>query len=249
MAEAPSQFEVGTNGDVAVTVTVPLGARIGDNEVRIVGWDNTLGSGTLTVPEPSITVMPPQGQRGERATVMGSGFAANGIVLVSYGEETVGAGQSDARGNFEVSFVVPPDADIGRTYRVTAGMKVEGLVGGPLRAEADHAAPPAMVTVTPEWASPGRRMAVRGENLPPFAVVRPLEFGGRDITPAPNVSTNRNGSFKLEVTVPHVTLGDPMLRVEVLGVVVTRVVSVALPPLSGAPEDVFRELLEEGVLV
>ena len=31
--------------------------------------------------------------------------------------------------------------------------------------------------------------------------------------------------------------------------VVTRVVEVALPPLSGPPEDVFRELMEAGVLV
>ena len=80
-------------------------------------------------------------------------------------------------------------------------------------------------------------------------MVRPLEFGGRDITPVPNVSTTRNGSFELEATVPYIALGDQMLRVEVLVVVVTRVVEVALPPLSGPPEDVFRELLEAGVLV
>ena len=115
VAEDLAQFEVSHDGRLSMTVTVPLDVREGENEVQVTGWDNTLGSGTLTVLEPSITVMPPQGQRGERVTVMGSGLAANGIVLVSYGEETVGSGQSDARGNFEVSFVVPPNADIGKT--------------------------------------------------------------------------------------------------------------------------------------
>ena len=131
--EEPSQFEVSHDGTVAFTVTVPLDVRAGENEVQVTGWDDTLGTGTLTVPEPAIAVDPPQGQRGERVTVMGSGFAANGIFLVSYGDggdlgvgdETVGAGQSDARGNFEVSFRVPLDADIGRTYRVSAFMEYE----------------------------------------------------------------------------------------------------------------------------
>ena len=61
-----SRFEVGTNGDVAVTVTVPMGARTGDNEVRMVGWDNTLGQATLTVPEAAITVATPESRRGNR---------------------------------------------------------------------------------------------------------------------------------------------------------------------------------------
>ena len=89
-------------------------------------------------------------------------------------------------------------------------------MGSPIQfeVEADRSVSPAMVTVTPDWVSPGRRMTIRGENLPPFAMVRPLEFGGRDITPVPIASTTRNGSFELEATVPYIALGDQMLRVE-----------------------------------
>ena len=249
VAENLSQFEVSHDGTFAATVTVPVGVRDGENEVQVIGWDGTLGTGTLTVPEPSITVMPPQAQRGERVAVQGSGFATNGIVLVSYGDETIGHGQADGRGDFEVSFPVPLDAAIGGTYRVRAVMEFQGPGGGTLRAEADHAILSATVTVVPEWVSPGRQMTVSGEGLPPFAAIRPLEFGGRDITPVPNVSTARDGSFEVELTVPHLPLGDQLLRVEVLGVVVTHVVEVAHPPNSGSPDDVFRELIESGALV
>ena len=256
-AEDLSQFEVSHDGTVAFTVTVPLDVRTGENEVQVTGWDNTLGTGTLTVPEPSITVIPPQGQRGDQVTVTGSGFAANGIFLVSYGDggdlgvgdETVGAGQSDARGNFEVSFRVPLDADIGRVYRVTAEMKVEGLGGGTLMAEDDHSPPAATVTISPDLVSPGDRMTIRGENLPPFALVRPEQFANRDFTPVPNISTSRNGTFEMEIVLQGVEPGDHQLRVEVSGVVITQVVQVALPPLSGPPKHVFKELINAGVLL
>ncbi len=258
VAEEPSQFEVSHDGTVAFTVTVPPDVRAGENEVQVTGWDNTLGTGTLTVPEPFITVDPPQGQRGERVTVTGSGFAANGVFLVSYGDggdlgvgdETVGAGQSDARGNFEVSFRVPLDADIGRTYRVSAFMEYEdGETSLRFEAGADHSPPAATVTISPDLVSPGDRMTILGENLPPFALVRPVQFANRDFTPVPNKSTSRNGTFEMEIVLQGVEPGDHQLRVEVSGVVITQVVQVALPPLSGPPKHVFKELINAGVLL
>ena len=48
--EAPEGFEVSHNGDFSATVTVPMEARTGDNEVRVVGADGSVGTGTLTVP-------------------------------------------------------------------------------------------------------------------------------------------------------------------------------------------------------
>ena len=249
VAEEPSQFEVSHDGTVAFTVTVPLNVRTGENEVQVTGWDNTLGTGTLTMPEPSITVDPPQGQRGERITVTGSGFAANGIFLVSYGDETAGAGQSDGRGNFEVSFRVPLDVDIGRVYRVTAKMDVEDPEGEPLIAEAEHSPPAATVTISPDLISPGDRMTIRSENLPPFALVRPVQFANRDFTPVPNISTSRNGTFEMEIVLQGVEPDDHQLRVEVSGVVITQVVQVAPPPLSGPPRHVLKELINAGALL
>ncbi len=249
--EDPSLFEVAHDGSMSMTVTVPAGARDGENEVQVAGWDGTLGTGTLTVPDPAIELVPPQGQRGESVLVRGTGFAANGIVLLNYGDANVTGGQSDGRGNFEVAFPVPLDAAIGRTHRVTAVMEVEvgdGRDAIRLEASADHAPPVATVTTSPDPVHPGDLMTVQGENFPPFALVRPVRFASRDITPVPNISTDRNGRFEIEIDVRGVEPGDQPLRVEISGVVVTQIVEVAEPSSSGPPSRVFRDLIEAGVL-
>ena len=143
--EDPAQFEVSHNGNFSATVTVPMEVRTGENEVRVAGADGRLGTGTLTVPEPAIELDSPQGQRGTRVTVTGSGFAADGIVQVSYGDggEFVGFAQADSVGSFELSFPVPLTAEIGRTHKVTAVMEVrmEGGSTTSYTAEADHTPP------------------------------------------------------------------------------------------------------------
>ena len=92
-------------------------------------------------------------------------------------------------------------------------------------------------------------MTVRGENLPSFAQVGPVEFAGRDFSPVPSVSTSRAGSFEIEIEVPTGGLGDQPLRVEVSGVVITHIVEVGTPPLSGPADRVFRDLMRAGVLL
>lgn len=252
VAEDPAQFEVSHNGDISATVTVPMEARTGENEVRVVGTDGRLATGTLMVPEPAIELESPQGQRGTSVTATGSGFAANGVVRVSYGNggEFVGLGQTDSRGNFELSFPVPLTAAIGRTNKVAAVMEVRAEDGSLtlLTAEADHSPPAGTIETSPDPVSSGEALTVRGENFPPFAQVRPIEIAGRAVALVPSVSTSRDGSFEARIRVPLVELGLQPLRVEVSGVVVTHVVEIGLPPLSGPPARVFAELVGAGVL-
>ena len=56
--EDPAQFEVTTSGDFAFTVTVPIGAMDGGNEVRVKGTESSLAQGTLDVPAASIELEP-----------------------------------------------------------------------------------------------------------------------------------------------------------------------------------------------
>ena len=256
--EDPAQFVVSHDGRVSMTVTVPKDVRDGENEVRATGWDYTLGTGTLTVPEPSIELDSPSeldapgNRQGSRVTVRGSGFPANGIVLLSYGAETVGAGETDGMGNFENSFDVPLSADIGRTNRVMAVMNVETeSTEDPIKFEAgaDHTPPSATVATRPEPAREGGQMTVLGENFPPFALVGSLRFAHRDITPVPNISTDRNGRFETEIDVEGIAAGDQTLRVEISGVVVTHMVEVAEPPPGGLPSEVFRDLIDAEALL
>ena len=128
VAEAPSRFEVPSNGDIALTVTVPDGIPDGLNEVRVEGRDESHASGTLTVPEPAVTVAPEQSGRGSRVRVAGTGFIANGLVSLFYGDggdlangdEQLGAAVADSKGGFTAEFRVPIDTELGKQHRVTA---------------------------------------------------------------------------------------------------------------------------------
>ena len=241
-----SQFEVSHDGRVWMTVTVPLGARDGENEVQVTGRNGTQGTGALTVPKPSIAVISPQPQRGELVTVQGIGFAASRVVLVSYVDENVASVQTDGKGNFELSFRVPFDASIGGINQVKAEMGLND--GERLSASVDVSPPSARIVTQPDLITRGDRMTIRGENLPAFSMVRSVYFARRNFTPVPSVSTDNNGRFEIEILLQGVEVGVQPLRVEVSDVVVTQVVDVAAPPLSGPPEQVFKELINARVL-
>ena len=258
VVEDLSQFEVGTNGEVALTVTVPMGTRSGENEVQVIGWDGSLGQATLTVPEPSLTLSPAQSRIGSTVVATGSGFVANHFYQVTYGdgadvgsgEAYVGSGHTDARGNFRLPFDVPVTARIGKTYAVTAvaAFTIDGE-SEEVRAEASHTIPPGGIIVSPESVLPGDAITISVENLPAFARVGSVLIGGRDATPVPNASASGNGAVELIVTVPQLGPGEQTVRVEASGVILTYIIDVAEPPLSGPPSRVFRELILAGVLL
>ena len=258
VVEDVSGFEVSITGKFAFKVTVPPEAPIGDNEVRVEGWDHTLGQATLEVLGADITLDPAEGRRGARVELTGAGFIANEIFQAWYGDGGdvfegdihLGSGRADSRGGIEFAFDVPLTAAVGRTQKVTV---VSGLGGrdddSVVRAEAEHTVPTGTITTTPDRVSPGGRLTIRGEELPAFSLIRSIDLEGRDITPVPLLSTDRDGAFEAEVTVPDVEFGDLMLRIDASGVLVTHIVEVGPPPVSGDPAAVFELLIRDGVLV
>ena len=258
VAEDPAQFEVTTSGAFAFTVTVPIGAVDGGNEVRVTGTESSLAQGTLDVPAASIELNPPESRRGERVRVTGSNFIASRSVRLHYGDgadltngdEAIGSALADATGSFTFTFNVPITAEIGETHKVTAVAEAVDEDGDEVsvRAEANHGPPSAVITTEPEAASPGDTLTIIGRNMPPFAQVRPIHLNGIDVTPGPNPGTDRNGAFEAKVIVPQMELGDQLLRVEVSGVVVTRVFSVISPSIGRPPTEVFATLIGAGTL-
>ncbi len=255
VAEDPAQFEVTTSGNFALTVTVPMGAVDGDNEVRVEGTESSLALGMLTVPAAAIELSPPESRRGERVRVTGSNFIANRSVRLYYGDggtdlgagdTSIGSAFADSTGVFTFTFNVPITAEIGETHKVTAVAEAEDEGGNDVtvRAEADHGPPGAEVTTEPESVSPGDMLTVKGRNMPPFAQVRPIRINGIDVTPGPNPGTDRNGAFEAKVVVPQLELGDQLLRVEVSGVVVTRVISLVHSSIGRPPTEVFGTLID-----
>ena len=254
--EDPSGFEVPHNGEFALTVTVPQNIADGSSEVRVEGRGGTVAHGTLTVSAPALTVLPEAGRRGSTVAVEGSGFIANGLVSLFYGDgadlssgdEHMHALLADRKGNFTGSITVPVDARLGTQYTVTALARTGGKGDAPVRAGASHSVPSGMLTAVQDTACPGDTLTILGENLPPFALVRLVQVGGVDVTPGPNPSTDKNGFFRTEVTVPHLELGNQTVRAQVNNTALVGVIEIVAPPQTGPPERVFKVLIRAGVL-
>ena len=257
VADDHSGFAVGSNGDIAFTVTVPLDVADGPNEVRIEGTDNTLGQAVLTIPQAAISLDPPMGQRGTDITITGSGFIANSLVFVTYGagvgappgEAKFGGLLADSRGGFELIFQVPIVAEVGKRHVITA-VAEEEVNGGTVRveAEASHLIPRADITTTPASVSPGNHLSVLGQHLPPFTLVGPISIAGIELSLGSQVATDEDGNFETEVLIPHIDYGDHTLLIQVAGVIIPHIVNLAPPPLSGPPDQVFKYLIRDGVL-
>lgn len=253
-----SGFAVGSNGDIAFTVTVPLDVADGPNEVRIEGADYTLGQAVLTVPQATIVLDPSMGQRGTDITITGSGFIANSVVDITYGAgvgatlggaEFRGLALADSRGRFELLFQVPFTAAVGKRHLIKAvGESSNRGVITSVEAEASHLIPRADITTTPDSVSPGDRLTISGQNLPSFAPVGPITIEGIQVLGKAGAATDESGSFKTDVLVPNLDFGDQTLVVQVAEVVVPHIIVVAPPPLSGPPSQVFKELIRDGTL-
>ena len=257
VAEDHSWFEVGTNGDIAFAVTVPLDVPDGPNEVLIEGNDRTLGESLLTVPQAAISLNPPQGSRGTDLTITGIGFIANELVSVTYGagvgaplgEAKFGGILADRQGGFELEFQVPIIAEVGKRHLVTA-VAEEAVKGETVtvEAKASHLITRVNIITTPDIVSPGERLTIRGQHLPTFSLVGPVSIAGIELSLDSDVATDEDGNFETEILIPHIDYGDHTLLVEVAGVISPHIVNVAQPPLNGPPSQVFKYLIRDGVL-
>ena len=257
VAQNLSQFEVGTNGNFTLTATVPLEARAGANEVRVVGWDGTIGQAILTVPEPAIALDPPRSGRGTEVSITGTGFIVQRVVTLSYGDgvdpeagdDIVGVAVADGEGRILGSFTVPYEAAVGRTHKVTARLAASGESRSfDIKAEADHVPVGAAVTTKPAGVPYGDHLTIRGENFPAFTLLTVVEIGGVGVYPRTETSTDEDGAFEASVLVPQLMLGDHVLKVRVGNEIVIGAVRIVPPPLSGPISQVFKVPIETGVL-
>ncbi len=254
VVEDHSQMQLGSEGDFAFTVTVPVDIADGSNDVHVEGHDGTVGQGTLTIADATLTLDPPEGQRGTDFKVTGRGFIAREVVVLTYGPEHSPYGEdialADAQGNFELTFTVPLTARLGSSYQVRAVSDPDATqTASTVDAEARHLVLGVNITTSPELVSPGERLTIRAQNLPPLARVETVSIEGIEVLDRSGVVTDEKGFFETDVLVPNLDFGDKTLLIRVAEVIVPHTIKVAPPPLSGPPDQVFKYLIRDGVLL
>ena len=243
-----------TNGNITITVDVPLDVNPGSREIRAIGDNSRLGIAPLTVPKPVLTVSPDVGRRGTPVTLTGSGFTADQSVEIKYAEydgddvtdqviTTVSVGST---GNFTANFNVPKFARIGKTQKITVSSPRNSAFEDQT---ADHRTPKPVLTLSAETAAAGSRIDISGMNFAGSAQVIDLKIHNQDVRPSPVPNTEKDGSISMpRILVPDLDAGTYTVRLEIAGEVVTKFLAVTDAPVSTAPADVFEALVESEAL-
>ena len=199
----PENVSTTSGGGATVTVDVPLNVGTGDKTVSLTVGMRT-GEGTITVASPSISLSPAESLIGSTVQVTGSGFAADGRILLDYGTVTsLQIGQAGADGAVNMSFEVPAGAGIGASSTVEVY-----VIGSPtIKADAKHSTPGPMLTTTSPVQA-GGQMTISGSNFKGFSTLSDIRVGGQNVLPAPAPVTDRQGNFEVQVQVPLLGVGS-----------------------------------------
>ncbi len=224
------------NWDASFVIPLDDGSTADPGPVQIKITDSTgmIGVTSVTIASRNLVVDPPTAQRGDTATLTGTGFpATNNVpsirpttprVDISYGTNPPGSSSNNyplgsvatnSEGEFTFSFTVPKDADEGQTHKVYAKINWDGTFD---RTESvDHVVVGARITLDKSEVSPGDRFTVTGTAFRPFISVSDVKVNENLTvgTNPSNASTDANGGFTFTVLVPDLDAGTHRIEVTV----------------------------------
>ena len=254
---ADCDIEVASGGRVVAAFDVPNDAVLagdGDYTIELTDTDGRIGTATLTIPEPTLTVDPSEGRIGTTVNVSGAGWPTGtgaNLVAIHYDGIQYITAISSSDGTWWASLTVPTTAEVGRTNTIMATATVGGtVVTEPnVKQEADHKTPDPVVSLSSGQAQRGTTVTVSGDNFHVFETVT-IEIGDSTVTPSPAPTTDGTGSFSADVLVPGLGLGNKNLKVSVRGFPVVEFLEIVATPVSTsmASADAFASLITAGNL-
>ena len=244
---------VASGGRVVAAFRIPNDGALSEaRDYTISIKDGTrTGTGTVTIPERTLTVDPAASRIGTTISLSGTnwptGTGAN-LVGIYYDGNRYNTATSNSSGSWSASLTVPNDAGVGMTHKVAAKATVGDGGTANVTEEEDHKTPDPVVTLSSGQAQRGTTITVSGENFNIFEVVT-IEIGDSDVTPG-GTTTDGVGSFSVSVLVPGQALGNKNLKVTVKGVPVVEFLEIVATPVSTTKSaaDVFEPLSTAGIL-
>jgi len=210
-----SLVAVDSAGKFFATLLIPVTAPYlapGAQTVQVIDSDGKMASATLTIPKPTLTLVPIISRAGATVTATGANYPIYSTRLGSDAPldvrieytlpnlkvKRVVTAIPDSSGNISVSFVVPKDAPAGsKDNPVTAT-----IAGTSTKVEAKHSVDDAVLSLSPASGAPEAEITVSGSKLKPYTAVGALTMGNLKIRTTANVYTDADGSFTATFVVP-----------------------------------------------
>lgn len=237
---------VAAGGRVVASFSVPDDAALAAADGYTIELKDGAGrsaKATLTIPQEAVTVTPSESRIGTTIEVDCTGFPTGSgkTISIFYEGRVERTTRADGSGNCDaVSFEVPNTAGVGKSHTVSARADV-GTGEENVVANTTHKTPKATVSLSVTEANRGSDIWITGANFNTFQAIE-VEIGGTEVTPAPTPTTDRDGSFRIEVKVPGISLGDRNVKVEVNNVPVVEILRITDAPVVRTPANAFSDL-------
>jgi hypothetical protein len=178
------------------TLQVPL---FGTGPQTVVASDGTVtATGSFTITQPTITISPATGFKGNTLTVTGAGWVPGnlGLVQIKFNDVIQIVSTPDATGAFTGAFVVPISASLlGNTVGAVD-------INGNVAANKAFLLGPRTIAINPTSGGVGTKVTVTGVGFDPLGALVQLTIGGATVLPGTPVTTDNAGKFTTSFTVP-----------------------------------------------
>jgi hypothetical protein len=195
---------------------IPMGLATGPQTVMITDAAGIVSTGVFTVTQPTISVTPTTGYKGDTVTVTGSAWVpgALGLVIIRVNNVITVLATPDASGAFTASFTVPATAVASTPINAQ-----DNFLNGPPSVTFTLA--PASISIDPTSGAVGTDVTVTGKGFLPQSGLTALTIGGVPVMPTTPVVTDEIGAFSAKLMVPGLAVGAQTVGATCGGVNVT----------------------------
>lgn len=200
----------GTGSMCTVFLTIPV-STVGAHAV-VVNDGHLLATSNFTITQPTISISPVSGYKGDKVKVSGSSWPQKtpGSVSITFAGSPVGIATPDTNGAFSFEFTVPLTAEASNLIGAS-----DILSNTALPRTFSLKAP--TLTLNPTNGLPGSSATVTGAGFQPYSALEELKFGNANILSSPAI-TNEVGTFTATFTVPGLPPGGYTVIAKVAGV-------------------------------
>ena len=212
------------------TLRVPSGSATGPNTVGAVDSGSLTATAVFTVTQPTISISPTSGYKGQTLTVAGAGWVPGslGLVSVTFNAVTKMVVTPKADGTFIALFTVPVTA----VSRQLVG--ASDTYGNSAASKAFVILDP-LLSVDPGSGPAGTNVTVTGMGFQPQTAVSALTIGGVSVLPCDGpLVTNTMGGFELTFSAPALSEGGKQVSATVAAVTVST--HFTIDPGPGQPD-------------